>query len=255
MLFFQILAILIQIGVPVFLFFWILKKWKIDSGLIYAGAAAFLGSQLIHLPLNWYLANVGLLDGVGLVTLLILSFTAGLCEEPARYFVLKRWWPKSKTHKEAIAFGVGHGGIESLGVGLLSIFSVMNFWNIKNGGVIPGITPEDLIAARDQIEASLAMPFWLQLAGGLERIFAIVFHLSAACLVMLAIAKRKPMFVWLAILWHTLFNFVGLLVLFRMGGAGEANAIIYSELTLFVLMIPAIFIIKTVGRRLKQNQY
>ena len=255
MLFFQILAILIQIGFPVFLFFWILKRWKIDSHLIYAGAAAFLGSQLIHLPLNWYLANIGLLDGLGLATLLIISFTAGLCEEPARYFVLKRWWPASKTHKEAIAFGVGHGGVESLGVGLLSIFSVMNFWNIKNGGIVPGITPEDLIAAREQIEASLAMPSWLQLAGGLERIFAIVFHLSAACLVMFAIARRKPMFVWLAVLWHTLFNFAGLSVLIFTGGATEANAIMYSELTLLVLMIPSIWIIKTTRKSLQSNQY
>ena len=253
MLFFQILAILIQLGVPVFLFFLIWKKWKIDNRLIYAGSAAFLGSQLIHLPLNWYLANVGLLDGSGLVTLLILSFTAGLCEEPARYFVLKRWWPASKTYKEAIAFGAGHGGIESLGVGLLSIFSVMNFWNIKNGGIIPGITPEDLLLAREQIEASLAMPSWLQLAGGLERVFAIVFHFSASCIVMFSIAKNKPMFVWAAILWHTIFNFVGLSVLIRMGGAAEANAIIYSELAILALMIPAIIIIKMVKKNLESH--
>ena len=255
MLFFQILTILIQIGVPVLLIGWILKNWRIDSKLIWAGAAAFVGSQMIHLPLNWYLSNLGLISGTGVISLLLLSFTAGLCEEPARYFVLRRWWPKAKTYKETMAFGLGHGGVESFIVGLLTILSVANFWAIKDMGVIPGLSPDELKAAKEQIEISLAMPSWVQLAGGLERVFTMVFHLSASCLVMISIVKKNALFLWLSVLWHTVYNFAGLSVLVFMGGTNEMNAIIYSELTIMVLAIPAIYIIKNTKKILSSNQY
>tara|TARA_B100000029_G_scaffold477727_1_gene523081 strand:+ start:371 stop:1126 length:756 start_codon:yes stop_codon:yes gene_type:complete len=245
MLFFQVLTILVQLGIPVFLFLWVLRNWKIDSKLVWAGAAAFVGSQLIHLPMNWYLGNLGLISGTGLASLLLLSFTAGLCEEPARYFVLKRWWAKAKTHKETMAFGLGHGGIESFIVGLLSVLSVVNFWTIKNTGFIPGINPEELLAAKEQIEISLAMPPWIQLAGGVERIFTMVFHFSASCLVMVSIVKKNVVFLWLSVLWHTLYNFAGLSVLVFMGGTSEMNAIIYCELVIMVLAVPAICIINS----------
>ena len=255
MLFFQILTILMQLGIPIFLVIWILKNWRIDSRLIWAGAAAFVGSQMIHLPLNWYLANLGLISGTGFASLLMLSFTAGLCEEPARYFVLRRWWRETKTYKETMAFGLGHGGVESCIVGLFTVLSVVNFWAIKDAGVIPGITPDELRAAKEQIEISLAMPSWIQLAGGIERISAMIFHFSASCLVMLSIVKKNSVFLWLSIFWHTLYNFVGLSVLVFMGGTSEMNAIIYSELAIMILAIPAIYIIKKTKKILSSNQY
>ena len=58
--------------------------------LFLVGAATFIGSQVVHLPLNDWLADIGLLPGNNtleasgislLQTCIILGLTAGLCEE------------------------------------------------------------------------------------------------------------------------------------------------------------------------------
>ena len=59
----------------------------LSSKWVGAGAITFIGSQIVHLPLNWKLGQIGLIPSatpISFQTAALLGLTAGLCEELAR---------------------------------------------------------------------------------------------------------------------------------------------------------------------------
>lgn len=114
--------------------------------------------------------------------LVFLSLTAGLFEEIGRYLVMKKFMAGAPA-AQAVAFGIGHGGIEAIllvGVNLVLVASTGAF----------AIGP-----ASGQF-----------LAAGVERITAMVFHVCLTLLVWRALAQPRRGWLALAILLHTLLN-------------------------------------------------
>jgi uncharacterized membrane protein YhfC len=64
-----------------------------------------------------------------------------------------------------------------------------------------------------QIQAVLSTPWHGVLLGALERVFAITFHLSASLLVMQVFVRRQRFWLFLAILWHALTNFIAVVAI------------------------------------------
>ena len=97
----------------------LLSKAKILSGISFTGAAVFILFQLVtRIPLiqlvlpgmDWYKETIQ--SNIWTYGL-FLGFTAGLFEEVGRYlaFILIL---KNLDWKNAVAFGIGHGGIEAI---------------------------------------------------------------------------------------------------------------------------------------------
>ena len=96
------------------------RSYRVYWILFVVGTLTFLGSQVVHLPLNSWLSSIGILpqspqmDGAPLWrTALILGLSAGLCEELARalgYAVVK--W--ARRFEDGIMLGLGHAGIEAM---------------------------------------------------------------------------------------------------------------------------------------------
>lgn len=117
--------------------------------------------------------------------LLALSLTAGLVEEWGRYGFMLLLLKGRRSALDAIAFGTGHGGIEAI--------------------LIVGINLLAQLLLTPQVYINSA-PYLLTL-GGFERVFAMCFHIAMSVLVMRR-GLSRPRFVWLAVLLHTLFNYV-----------------------------------------------
>jgi ABC-2 type transport system ATP-binding protein len=169
------------------------------------GALAFIASQVVHLPLNaWLMPH---LRGAHLwVVASVVGLSAGLCEESARYLVMRlRKGERSGPH--ALAFGVGHGGIESLLIGFLAATTLFNVLFIERIGVAQlGLDADTEASLTRQLAELRHMGALTPLWGALERMLVIPAHIALSCLVMRSVAQKKPLLLVLAVALHALLD-------------------------------------------------
>lgn len=141
----------------------------------------------------------------------LLSLIAGLGEESMRY-VAMRWVGQIRERLDrptAIAYGLGHGGFESLALGLGVLATAFLLRNALSGGADPASLPEGLAT---QARAVAETPPLLFFGGVLERVLAIALHVGLGLIVARAVLRRAPAFLALAIGWHALTNGVALML-------------------------------------------
>ena len=72
--------------------------------------------------------------------------------------------------------------------------------------------------------------------GFIERIFAIVLHVSLSIMVLYAIANKKPLWFWLALLWHAFVDAVAVYAVQKAGIlAVEGIVAIFALLSLWIV--------------------
>lgn len=196
-----ILAGMLEIALPVILAFWLAKKCKTGWVVVAVGAAAFVLSQVVHIPLLYGLdtvfKQVGLTSFSPVLQGAYLGLMAGLCEEPARlaaYAILKK---RTKPFGAALALGVGHGGIESiLLAGLPTLVTPIAMLVISRSGMqLTGLTPS-------MVNEFFQTPVYMPLLGAYERVVAIITQIMLSVLVWQAFTTRKWGWFVLAIAWH-----------------------------------------------------
>jgi len=165
-----------------------------------------------------------------------LSLTAGLVEEIGRW-VGYRWLfkPAERTWDNALMYGAGHGGLESiLLVGLLGVLpSLINV-------LVFSQTPPDRLSvppeAAAQIQQLLTLSWWLPLLGGFERIAAVIFHIGMSVVVLQVFARSRMVWLWLAVALHTLVNISAV-------GANRVWGAVASEVIVGAFALLAIWLI------------
>jgi uncharacterized membrane protein YhfC len=213
---FLVVAFLVQYPLmllfPLLLGWWLRRRYGVGWGLFGAGALTFIASQVMHLPLNWALGLLGGGRGVALWPLvplaLVAGLSAGVCEEGARWLVLRFFLKRARGWREALQFGAGHGGIEAIIFGLLALWTLTQMIALRSRDLAAlGLTG----ATADQVRAALAQfwgsPWYMPVLAGLERLFAITFHIAMAVLVMRAITRRNIGYLAAAIAAHAALDF------------------------------------------------
>ena len=187
-------------------------------------ASFFLSQTVLRIPLlqwcagqEWYQAFAA--SSPALLGL-VLAFTAGLFEEGVCLLgPRKPAYPGGpprlghRTWKGALSFGLGHAFCETMIlVGLSHVNNLILCLLLGMGeDALSALLPQDQL---DLVVAQFAaVTPSLILAGILERVSAILFHLFATGLVFLAVARKQWLLYPAAILCHTLFNCVALLPL------------------------------------------
>jgi uncharacterized membrane protein YhfC len=206
-----LLMILLGLGVGV-----VAAKRARDPWRLYAaGAWTFVLAQVLHVPFNnqvlgpWLAGRFPAGPAVGselLVYAVALGLSAGIFEEVARWAAVRLALRGRRRWPEALALGAGHGGIEAVLLGFLVLYSVLQLVAVRGPEAGALLEPDQLEAlgrAGAQIAAFWSAPWYLVLLGAVERLFAICFHLSASVLVLQAFRRRNPVWVLLAVLWHT----------------------------------------------------
>ncbi len=235
-----VLNFLLMIGLPLLLGAWLARRYRVSWRLFLIGAVTFVLSQVGHIPFNALVLGGRFLAPASEWPLPVLAvfagLSAGIFEEVARYLVYRFWIKNARTWRQAVMFGAGHGGGEAIIVGALAALTTINLLALRNMDLNTlGLTPEQLTALQAQMSTFFEAPWYMALLGAAERVFAIIFHISAAVLV-LQVFKRGN-FLWLvaAILWHTILNAVSLLVLDAAGAVWTEVAL--GGLTLISLAI------------------
>ena len=201
------LEILLMIGLPVALWLWTRRRFHVPWALIGAGVATFILSQIVHLPLNAALGLLGGDRGVALwpvpVMAAVVGLSAGLCEELARYLVLRFWRREARSWGEGIAFGAGHGGVESITLGVIMLINVAYLTILRRvGGEALGLSGEMLADFEAQVAAFWSTPWYMPLLAGLERVFALTMHIAWTLLVIRSLQRENLLWLMAAILGH-----------------------------------------------------
>jgi uncharacterized membrane protein YhfC len=198
--------------VPIVLVIYLTRKFSLSWKLALAGALTFIASQVLHIPVVYGLTALfqnGTLSipaaWTSIFNAIVLGLLAGIFEETARWVLFKFSLKNTKTWAEGVLVGAGHGGVEAFILGLLAVLTVINMVVMRNADLAAlGIPAEQIELTRQQVDAFWSSPAYMGFLGGLERIFAICLHLSLSVMVLYSVAYKKPMWFWLALLWHAL---------------------------------------------------
>ena len=207
----RVLNFSLMIAMPIILAVFLSRKFKTEWKLFGIGCLTFIISQVFHIPFNQWILNplIGKLglsitqSGVQLAAVgLFYGLSAGLFEEITRYLGYKFWIKENRDWKSALKYGNGHGGIEAIILGVLGLMTFIQIMALR-GQDLAAVFPSDQLAlARMQIEAYWASPWYLAVLGAVERLFAIVFHLSATILVLESFRRKNLIWLGYAIVWH-----------------------------------------------------
>ena len=190
---------------------WIIftRRFDLSWKLILAGGLTFIASQIPHIPLVQALGPVMAKNSL-LVNAIILGLLAGIFEETSRYILFKFILKNARSWKEGVLVGLGHGGVEALILGVLAAVAFMTMVGYRSVDLstIPSIPADQVELAKQQVAAYWSAPAYIPLLGFVERIFAMCLHVSLSVMVIYALASKKAIWFWLALLWHALVDAV-----------------------------------------------
>jgi uncharacterized membrane protein YhfC len=233
-----IISFLGMIVLPIFLWIYFTRRSALSWKLVLAGALTFIASQVLHIPLvfgmNSFLQTLPLLANA-----IILGLLAGIFEETARYILFKFILKNTRSWKEGILVGLGHGGVEAMLLGVLATvgFVAMIGYRTIDLSTVPSIPADQLELARQQVDAYWSAPWYMALMGFVERVFAICLHVSLSVMVLYAIVYHKPIWFWLALSWHAFVDAVAVYVGQEVGIlAVEGIVAIFAILSVWVVL-------------------
>lgn len=252
-----ILSIALTIIAPILLALWLRRSFRVSWFLFGVGTLTFIGSQIVHLPLlnllsKWGVlpANSTSLEGAALwQTAAILGLAAGICEEPARvlaFWLLKR----SRKLEDSLMLGLGHGGIEAMIlVGILAAGSIAQLFALRGQdlGALQ-LSPEQLTFVNQQMLLFERTPL-LGFMPLVERLLAISLHVILTLMVFKAFQDHKPIWVVVAILYHTLVDFAAVVV------ANQTSNSLVLEVGFLAMILPgAIWAYLTFRKQARQRK-
>ena len=234
----MVLNTLLGVAIPVCLAWWAVKKHNVKLSTILIGAATFFVFAMVLEAIVHKLVLTGdraaAIQGNTLYYALYGGLMAGLFEETGRFLAMKFLLKKEPSEtKTAVAYGIGHGGMEVLLVFAMSMVSLLTMSVMINLGMTDMLlekTPEAsqaaLTAQFDQLKTTAAGAY---LYGLWERLSALILHIGLSILVWVAVRKGGKWF-WffpVAILLHALVDGVAV-VLSKSAGYCAIESIILA---------------------------
>ena len=237
---FMIITCAISFGVPIALFIYLRLVKKADIYPFFAGCTvmllfAFILESGAHSLVRSSPAGSAIKGNIWLYAI-YGGFMAGLFEETGRYlafsFALKKYRAKNVN---ALMYGAGHGGFEAMViVGLTMINNIVWSFMINSGRIAEltgSLTGDQLAQAQQSIGLLISTPSYQFLLGGVERLFAILLHISLSVLV------------WFSVKWEGKLYLYPLAILFHF--AVDAAAALLSGLGVNVVVIEAVVAVLT----------
>ena len=186
------------------------KKYKINFAVLGLGAVAFFASsqvleKIVHLLVLHPQKDgtVPLMSENPLLYVIYGISMAALFEETARLIFFK-WLEKKRTleDSDALAYGLGHGGLELIYIGiasLLNLFILFSAVESQNSNIMQ-LLPESTLATINNLAA------WQIYLLGLERILALLLQVGLTFWVYQAVRQKNWIYLVAAYGLHALFD-------------------------------------------------
>lgn len=248
----MVITLILSIGVPIALAIWGKVHYKKNFSFVplLLGMAGFFVFQIIiRAPILQVLGQFQWFKDFAKNSFwwyaILLSFTAGLFEEPAR-FIVYTILKKRRSFVDGFSYGIGHGGIESiLVVGSVYINNLILSMMI-NSGTIQKVLEATPAAAQPALTAAIgqltSMSSTIFLAAGVERLLTVFIQIGFSLLVLRGFQTGKR-WLWLgiAILAHTVVDFTAV-ALVKVGlspWAIEGAIAVFAALSLIYIVMQA----------------
>ena len=243
---FMAISLIISIGLPVGGIIYLKKKYNVKLKVFFIGMLVFfIAVQILEAPIHNYFLNINketsrFLLGNPLAYMLYGGLMAGIFEETARFISFK-FIIKDRDYMTPITYGVGHGGMEAILIGGISSLNALIYSMFINNGTFQSImegaaVSQELITATFTQFANSSSFLWLR--PGIERVIAMIIHISLSVLVFYSIKEKKYIFFFVAILVHAIINFPAALY-----QAGVLSNIYLVEAITLVLAIGLAFVV------------
>ena len=186
------------------------KKYKINFAVLGLGAVAFFASsqvleKIVHLLVLHPQKDgtVPLMTGNPLLYVIYGICMAALFEETARLIFFK-WLEKKRTleDSDALAYGLGHGGLELLYLGMGSLISLLILFSLleSSNPDLANLLPQNTL------ETVQSLSGWQVYLLGVERVLALVMQIGLSFWVYQAIRQKKWIYLVAAYGLHALFD-------------------------------------------------
>lgn len=170
--------------------------------LIGYGGFFFIMSQIVNTLPRFGVIQAGVTEGAAFV--ILFALISGLGEEGSRWIAMRYVGQirERLDRPSAIAYGLGHGGFESVIIGLALLATALPIANATDPASVASLTAAQVAQAAEIART----PVWVFLAGAIERGLAIGLHVGLSLVVATAVLRRAPRYLIAAILWHASVN-------------------------------------------------
>ena len=186
------------------------KQYKINFAVLGLGAVAFFASsqvleKIVHLLVLHPQKDgtVPLMSENPLLYVIYGISMAALFEETARLIFFK-WLEKKRTleDSDALAYGLGHGGLELLYLGMGSLISLLILFSLleSSNPDLANLLPQNTL------ETVQSLSGWQIYLLGVERVLALVMQIGLSFWVYQAVRQKKWIYLVAAYGLHALFD-------------------------------------------------
>lgn len=213
------LAALLEILGPAALAVWFARRYRVGVQPFLFGAAVFIVFQMLtRVPVVQAVAPLigpRLLGNVPLqVTyLLVLASTAGLVESVGRWLGYRYLFRGRLPYdwENGVAYGLGHGGIESaalVGLSQLTSLGIVLLTMAVGLDRLSALLPAEVTSQLGILPQQIARtPWYLTLVGAYERAMTIPFHVAMSLVVLRCFTRGERRWLWVAVGLHALVDF------------------------------------------------
>jgi uncharacterized membrane protein YhfC len=200
---------------PVAIFLICRGRMTLAARNVVVGAAVFLVfSQVLEKALHVYLLRINpetaaWLHAHGIAFALYGCLAAGLFEEVGRYLGMRFLVKRTGNPGTAVAYGIGHGGVEAVLIGGVAAVQNVVFAAMLNTGrldsalatALPPAALAHLRAALEHLSVAVVA------SGAIERLIALLIQIGLSLLVWRAVERRHLGLLALAVALHALIDF------------------------------------------------
>lgn len=214
----MVFSLAVSFALPIGLFIYAKKKLGAKAAPFFIGCGVFfvmvvMLEAAIH-RIVFQLAGEALTGSVILYAV-YGGLMAALFEETGRYIAM-RFLVKPMDFPNAFMYGAGHGGVEAMLLcGVASISNIASAVMINSGTMSAQLASLDAKKAADTAAALSALwttPSLTFFAGGVERLLAVVLHVSLSILVFQSIRKKSRKDLLNAYLFHFVIDSLAVLL-------------------------------------------
>lgn len=235
---------------PIILMIVFRKKYKIDFKAVGVGVLIFILFQMVtRIPLLSFLGNVAWFQKSIKANIyvygLFLALTAAAFEEVGRLVGFKFLLKERLEPKNALGYGVGHAGIESiLIVGIAQVNNIIISMMINNSSfdTVLGTTSE-IAAVKDVLINTAPSMFVL---GGFERVFTILFHIALSILVFQSVYLKEYKYFVYAFLLHFLIDFIAVVL--------STNIWVAEAILLVAAVLSVLYILRFIKESVRKQE-
>ena len=186
------------------------KRFKISLAVMGLGAIAFfVSSQVLEKMVHLLILHpqkdgtIPLMNEQPFLYVLYAIAMAALFEETAR-LVFFKWLEKKRKleDRDALAYGLGHGGLEMLYLGMGSLISLLILFSL----IQSSNTDVANLLPKSTLETVQSLSVWQVYLLGVERVLALVLQIGLSIWVYQSVRQKKWIYLLAAYGLHALFD-------------------------------------------------